>query len=170
LQDPIHWTQKLPSTAIMGLILTTSLLIFILILDALRNQISIHLKHNCTTKQDKKEKQESDQQRNISRTEESDNMWKITGSIIWNKEKEPPEYETITENTEADTLLTTEELNHQTKQEIKDLQRTVEFPERNNSTLPPHAKLTEAVNYLREGRHVADTLWSVHTLHETPIC
>jgi len=78
-----------------------------------------------TTKQDKKEKQESDQQRNISRTEESDNMWRITGSIIWIKEKEPPEYETIAENTEEDTLLTTEEKNHQTKQEIKDLQGTV---------------------------------------------
>jgi len=38
----------------MGLILTTSILIFILILDALRNQICIHLKHDCITKQDKK--------------------------------------------------------------------------------------------------------------------
>ena len=109
----------------MGLILTTSLLIFILILDALRNQISIHLKHICTTKQHKKAKQESEQKRIISKTEESDNMWNITGSIIWNEEKEPPEYETIADNTEKDRLLTTEEKNHQTEQEIEDLQGTV---------------------------------------------
>jgi len=96
-----------------------------LILNVLRNQISIHLKHNCTTKQDKKEKQESDQQRNTLRIEDSDNMWRISGLILWNKEKEPPEYETITENTEEDTLLTNEERDHQTKQEIKDLQGVV---------------------------------------------
>ena len=109
----------------MGLILITSLLILMLILNVLRNQISIHLKHNCTTKQDKKEKQESDQQRNTLRIEDSDNMWRISGLILWNKEKEPPEYETITENTEEDTLLTNEERDHQTKQEIKDLQGVV---------------------------------------------
>ena len=108
----------------MGLILTTSLLIFILILDALRNQISIHLKHNYTTKQNKKERQEPERKRIRSKTEESDNMWNITRSIIWNEEKEPPEYETIADNTEEDRLLTTEEKNHQTEQEIKDLQGT----------------------------------------------
>ena len=109
----------------MGLILTISLLIFILILDALRNQISIHLKHKCTTKQDKKEKQESDQQRNISKKKKSDNMWRITGSILWNEDKEPPEYEAISNNDDADRLLNTEERNQQTEQEIKDLQGTV---------------------------------------------
>ena len=97
MQDLIHWTQRLPSAAIMGLILITSLLIFILILDALRNQISIHLKYNRTTRQGKKEKQEPDQLWNTSKTEESDNMLRITGLIIWNKEKEPPEYKIITE-------------------------------------------------------------------------
>jgi len=121
----------------MGLILTISLLIFILILDALRNQISIHLKHNCTTKQDKKEKQESDQLRNTSRTEESDNMWRITGLIICNKEKEPPEYEIIAEDTEEKTLLTTEERNHQMKQEIKDLQGTVKSLQKEITTHYP---------------------------------
>jgi len=45
----------------MGLILTTSLLIFMLILEALRNQISIQLEHKCMTKKDKEEKQESEQ-------------------------------------------------------------------------------------------------------------
>jgi len=42
--------------------------------------------------------------------------------------------------------------------------------ERNNNTLPPHEKLTETVNFLGEGRNVADTLRSVHILQETPIC
>ena len=137
MQDPIHWTQKLPSTAIMGLILTTLLLIFILILDALRNQISIHLKHNCITEQDKKEKPESEQKRIISKTEESDNLWNITGSIIWNTEKEPPEYESIADNTEEDRLLTTEEKDHQTQQEIKDLQGKVKSLQREITTHYP---------------------------------
>ena len=29
---------------------------------------------------------------------------------------------------------------------------------------------TETVNLLRKGRNVADALWSVHVLYETPIC
>jgi len=49
----------------------------------------------------------------------------ITGQTIRKKEKEPPNYETITENTEENTLLTIEERNPQTEQEIEDLQRTV---------------------------------------------
>jgi len=109
----------------MGLILTTSLLIFILILDALRNQISIRLKHNCTTKQDKEEKQESEQKWIISKTRESDSLWNISGLTIWNEDKEPPEYEAISNNDDEDRLLTTEERNQQTEQEIKDLQGTV---------------------------------------------
>jgi len=121
----------------MGLILITSLLIFILILDALRNQISIHLKHDYTTKQYKKEKQKTDQQQNISKAEESDNMWSLTGSIIWNEEKEPPEYETIADNTEEDRLLTTEEKNHQTEQEIKYLQGTVKSLQKEITTHYP---------------------------------
>ena len=95
----------------MGLILTTSLLIFILILDALRNQISIYLKHHCTIKQDKKEKQESEQKWIISKTGESDSLWNISGLTIGNEEKEPPEYEAISNNDEEDKLLTEEERN-----------------------------------------------------------
>jgi len=48
----------------------------------------------------------------------------ITGQFIWKKEKEPPEYESINENTEEDKLLIKEEQLHQTEQEIKDLQGT----------------------------------------------
>jgi len=40
------------------------------------------------------------------------------------EEKEPPEYESITENTEEDKLLIKEEQLHQAEQEIKDLQGT----------------------------------------------
>ena len=137
MQDPIHWAQKLPSIPVMGFILTISLLIFILILNALRNQISIHLKHNCTTKQNKKEKQESDQQRNTSRIEDSDDMWRTTGSILWNEEKEPPEYETITENTKEDTPLIIEERNQQTEQEMEDLQGTVKSLQKEITTHYP---------------------------------
>jgi len=39
-----------------------------------------------------------------------------------------------------------------------------QLPERNNSILPPHAKLTGTVNFLKKGRDVADTLWSAHIL------
>jgi len=35
-----------------------------------------------------------------------------------------------------------------------------------NNKLPPHLKLTETVNFLRKGRNVADTLWSVHIIYE----
>jgi len=121
----------------MGLILTTSLLIFILILDALRNQISIHLKHNCTTKQDKEEEKESGQKRIISKTTEYYNPWNITGLTIWKEEKEPPEYETITDNTEEDRLLTAEERNQQTEEEIKDLQGTVKSLQKEITTHYP---------------------------------
>jgi len=31
---------------------------------------------------------------------------------------------------------------------------------------PPMQKLTETVNFLRKGRNVADTLWSIHVLYE----
>jgi len=43
------------------------------------------------------------------------------------------------------------------------------LPERNNSKLPPHSKLTGTVNFLEKGRNVADTLWSAHILKKTPI-
>ena len=117
--------KKLPSVTIMGLILITSILIFILILDALRNQISIHLKYNYKTKQDKKRNKENKQSQTELNTTDDYNPFHITGQPVWN-EREPPEYETITENAEKDTLLNTAEQHHQTEQEIKDLQGTVE--------------------------------------------
>jgi len=109
----------------MGLILITSILIFILILDALRNQISIHLKYNYKTKQEKKRNKENKQSQTEPNTTEYYNPLHVTGQLTWKNEKEPPEYELITENTEEDVLLTTEEQHHQTEQEIKDLQGTV---------------------------------------------
>jgi len=48
----------------------------------------------------------------------------IMGQTVWKKEKEPPEYESINENTEEDELLIKEEQLQQTEQEIKDLQGT----------------------------------------------
>jgi len=101
------------------------MLIFILLLDALRNQISIHLKYNYKTKQDKERNKETKQSQTEPNTTEYYNPFHVTGQLIWMKEKELPEYETITENTEKDTLLIKEEQLHQTEQEIKDLQGTV---------------------------------------------
>ena len=109
----------------MGLILITSILIFILILDALRNQISIHLKYKYEAKQDKKRNKENKQSQTELNTTEYYNPFHVTGQLAWKNEKEPPEYETITENAEEDTLLNIEEQHHQTEQEIKDLQGTV---------------------------------------------
>ena len=101
------------------------MLIFLLLLDVLRNQINILLKYNYQTKQDKERiKKTKQNQAELSMTEYY-NPFHITGQLVWKKEKEPPEYESITDNTEEDTLLTTEVQYHQTEQEIKDLQGTV---------------------------------------------
>jgi len=109
----------------MGIILITSLLIFLLLLDALRNQINIQLKYNYQTKQDKERIKETKQNQTELSTIEYYNPFHITGQLVWKKKKEPPEYESITENTEEDTLLIKEEQLPQTEQEIKDLQETV---------------------------------------------
>ena len=77
------------------------------------------------TKKDKEEKQESKQKRIISKTVEFYNPWTITGLTIGNEEKEPPEYEAISNTDEEDKLLTEEERNQQTQQEIEDLQGTM---------------------------------------------
>jgi len=124
LQIPIHWTQKLPSVAIMGIILITSILIFLLLLDALRNQINIQLKYNYQTKRDEERNKEKKQSQTELSMTEYYNPFHITGQIVWKKEKEPPEYESITENTEEDMLLIKKEQLHQAEQEIKDLQGT----------------------------------------------
>jgi len=108
----------------MGIILITSMLIFLLLLDALRNQISIQLKYNYQTKQDKERNKETKQSQTELSTTEYYNPFHVTGQLVWKKEKEPPEYESITENTEEDMLLTKEKQLRQTEQEIKDLQGT----------------------------------------------
>ena len=110
----------------MGIILISSLLIFLLLLDALRNQINIQLKYNYQTKQDKERNQETKQSQTELSTTEYYNPFHITGQLVWKKEKEPPEYESITEKTEEDMLLIKEEQHQQTKQENKDLQETVD--------------------------------------------
>jgi len=109
----------------MGIILISSLLIFLLLLDALRNQINIQLKYNYQTKQNKERIKETKQNQTELSTTEYYNPFHITGQLVWKKEKEPPEYESINENTEKDTSLIKEEQLHQTEQEIKDLQETV---------------------------------------------
>jgi len=101
------------------------MLIFLLLLDALRNQIKIQLKYNYQTKQNKERNKETKQSQTELSTTKYYNPFHITGQLVWKKEKEPPEYESITENTEEDTLLLKEEQLHQTEQEIKDLQGTV---------------------------------------------
>ena len=115
------------------------MLIFLLLLDVLRNQINILLKYNYQTKQDKERiKKTKQNQAELSMTEYY-NPFHITGQLVWKKEKEPPEYETITENTE-DTLLTKEEQLHQAEQEIKDLQGTVKSLQNEITTSYPVMK------------------------------
>ena len=83
------------------------------------------MKCNYKTKRGKERNKETKQNQTELSMTEYYNPFHVTGQLIWKKEKEPPEYESITENTEEDTLLTTEEQPHQTEQEIKDLQGTV---------------------------------------------
>jgi len=109
----------------MGLILTTSLLIFLPLLDALRNQTSLYLKYSYETEQDKKRNKEDKQSQTELHTTEYYNPLNITGQLVWKNEKEPPEYETIIENAEEDMLLNVKEHTHETEQEIKDLQGSV---------------------------------------------
>jgi len=109
----------------MGLILTTSLLIFILLLDALRNQTSLHLKYNYETEQEKKKNKEDKQSQTELHTTEYYNPLNIPGQLVWKNEKEPPEYETVMENAEEDMLINVKEHTHETEREIKDLQGSV---------------------------------------------
>ena len=109
----------------MGLILTTSLLIFILLLDALRNQTSLYLKYSYGTEQDKKRNKENKQSQTELHTTEYYNPLNISGQLVWKNEKEPPEYETVMENAEEDMLINVKEHTHETEREIKDLQGSV---------------------------------------------
>jgi len=122
----------------MGLILITPTLTLILNLDALRNQISIHLKiqlQNQTRQERNKETKQS--QTELSMTEYY-NPLNITGQIVWKKEKEPPEYESITENTEEDMLLlkrrTTPSSGTRNQGSTGNSKK---FPKRNNGALLP---------------------------------
>ena len=121
----------------MGLILTTSLLIFILLLDALRNQTSLYLKYSYETEQDKKRNKEDKQSQTKLHTTEYYNPLNITGQLVWKNEKEPPEYETIIENAEEDMLLNVKEHTHETEQEIKDLQGSVKSLQKEITTYYP---------------------------------
>ena len=67
LQDPLDGTNKLPSTAIMGLILITLPLAFLLMLGALRSQISVHRNHAGTTKQNKEKKENQDKNKSYQK-------------------------------------------------------------------------------------------------------
>ena len=127
----------------MGLILTTSLLIFILLLDTLRNQTNFHLKYNYETEQEKKRNKENKQSQTDLNMTDNNNPLHIMGQLTWKNEKEPPEYEAIIGNAEEDMLLDIKEHTHQTKQEIKDLRGSVKsLQKRDNNILPYHTSLT----------------------------
>ena len=83
------------------------------------------MKCNYKTKRGKERNKETKQNQTELSMTEYYNPFHVTGQLIWKNEKEPPEYETITENTEEDALLITEEQHYQTEQEIKDLQGSV---------------------------------------------
>jgi len=56
------------------------------------------------------------------------------------------------------------------KWRIKSLQGMINnFRKEITTNYPLIQKLTGTVNFLRKGRNVADTLWSVHILYVTPI-
>jgi len=74
LQDSTHWTHRLPSTAIMGLITIIGLLILILILDALRNHMSFHMKYDCSPRKKKKKRHNQEKDQEVQDKEESENI------------------------------------------------------------------------------------------------
>ena len=78
----------------MGLIVITLLLAFLLMLDALRSQISIRLNYVCTTKQNKEKKSESRQEHIASKTLQHDEPFIVMGQTNWKKEIELQEDET----------------------------------------------------------------------------
>jgi len=82
LHNSTHWTHRLPSTATMGLITIIGLLILILIIDALRNHMSFHMKCDCFPTKKKKKRQNQEKDQEIQDKEESEN-------IEDNKEYEP---------------------------------------------------------------------------------
>jgi len=128
LQDPTTWTQKLPSTAIMGLIVITLLLALLLTLNALRSQMYFYRNEDCTTKQNKEKKRKSRQRQMESKTIEYYNPLNITKKIIWDEQKAIPKDEKTAKSNEEFILLTTEEEkspNHTKNQE----------PSRNNKDL-----------------------------------
>ena len=78
----------------MGLIVITLLLAFLLMLDALRSQISVHRNHAGTTKQNKEKKSESRQEQIVSKALEHDEPLIVMGQTNWKKKIELQEDET----------------------------------------------------------------------------
>jgi len=74
LQNSTHWTQRLSFTAIMGLITIIGLLILILILDALRNHMSFHMKYDCSPRKKKKQRHNQEKDQEVQDKEESENI------------------------------------------------------------------------------------------------
>ena len=90
----------------MGLILTTLLLAFLLMFDALRSRINIHRNHAGTTKQNKEKKRESRQEQNVSKTLQYDESFIVMGQTNWKKQRELQEDKTTVKRNEEVTLHT----------------------------------------------------------------
>jgi len=140
-QDSTHWTHRLPSTAIMGLIAITGLLILILILDALRNNINIYTKHDCATQRKKKKKHEREKKQEIQSKEESEDIWDSTNYDFRNEENEHSEYGSMKNYSGQSPLLPIKEDDHYVEQEIKDLQGTVKSLQKEIITYYPITKI-----------------------------
>ena len=141
LQNSTHWTHRLPSTATKGLITIIGLLILILILDALRNHMSFHMKYDCFPRRKKKKRHNQEKDQEIQDKEESEN-------IEDNKEYDPQieenkhsEYGSMKNHSGQSPLLPIKEENHYVEQEIKDLQGIVKSLQNEIITYYPITKI-----------------------------
>ena len=139
LRNSTHWTHRLPSTAIMGLITIIGLLILTLILDALRNHMSFHMKCNCFPTKKKRQNQEKNQE--IQDKEESENIEDNKEYHRQIEENKHSEYGSMKNPSGQSPLLHIKEENHYVEQEIKDLQGTVKSLQKEIMTYYPIIKI-----------------------------
>jgi len=141
LQNSTHWTHRLPSTAIMGLITITGLLILILILDALRNHMSFHMQYDCFPTKKKKKRQNQEKDHEIQDKEESENIEDNKENDCQIEGNKHSEYGSMKNPSRQSPLLPIKEENHYVEQEIKDLQGTVKSLQKEIMTYYPIIKI-----------------------------
>jgi len=141
LQNSTHWTHRLPSTAIMGLITIIGLLILILILDALRNHMSFHMKYDCSPRKKKKKRHTQEKDQEIQGKEESENIEDYKEHEPQIEENKHFEYGSMKNHSGQSPLLPIKEENHYVEQEIKDHQGIVKSLQNEIITYYPITKI-----------------------------